>query len=325
MNVGDSQLPTIVYASLEQPPQLSITAAEPDSIDANNGGTFYSVPALGEANTQQRYFTLSLSKGENITLKKVTVSLSGVGDLMDVVQQLPVPSGDDVQVVNENAQAVTAEKTVSGKRSLWRMADLLPGRYGSRDGGHDGWGARGTYNWFQQNAGLIKEVDDISGEHGRNLGHATHQFGTDIDTYHFYRFDGATSGTDNYNRLRDAVLTAFGTLQADGTPNPNPPPAATEAVNKLIAFVGATRTGLDNLAALNTVSRLYYVKGSAGSGLPNGWARALIETGRVTRTVNGVAQTLDLGTGNWSQAKVAYNSVHNNHVYVTLNRPAIGE
>lgn len=202
---------------------------------------------------------------------------------------------------------------------------LLPGRYGSRDDGHDDWGARGTYNWLKQNAGLIREVDDISGEHGRNIGHTTHQFGTDIDTYHFYRFAGATSGTDNYNRLRNAVLTAFGTLQADGTSNPNPPAAASQAVANLIDFVNETRRGLDNLAALNTVSRIYYAIGSAGSGLANGWARSLIETGKVTKTVNGVARTLDLGVGNWNNAKVAYNSVHNNHVHITLDRPAIGE
>lgn len=141
-------------------------------------------------------------------------------------------------------------------------------------------------------------MDDISGEHGRNIGHATHQYGIDIDTYHFYRFTGATSGTDNYNRLRNAVLAAFGTLQADGAPNPTPPAAALNAVCNISAFVGATRTGMGNLGALNTVSRLYYAIGSAGSGLPNGWARSLITTGTVSRTVSGVVQTLDLGSGN---------------------------
>ena len=366
MNVGDSQLPTIVYASLKQPPQLTITAANPDSINTNNGGSYYSVPAIGDSNTLQRYFTLELSKGDNITLKQVTVTMRGSGDLMDVIQQFPVPSGDDVQVISQSdtsvslkvrvtvlnpsstvngnppptrdiayrfrvvgeddhGQSVSADKNVTGRRSLWRTVDLLPGRYGSRDAGYDDWGARGTYNWLLQNVHLVNQVDDISGEHGRNIGHDTHQYGTDIDTYHFYRFTGATSGTDNYNKLRDTVVTAFGTLQANGTPNPNPSAAALAAVSSLTAFVNSTRTGLANLAALNTVSRLYYAIGTAGAGLSHGWAKALIETGRVTRTVNGVVQTVDLGLSNWSNTKVSYNSVHNNHVHITLNRPSIGE
>jgi len=366
MNVGDGLLPTVVYASLEQPPQLIITDASPDSIIANNGGTFYSVPRAGDTNSMQRYFKLEISKGHNITVSHVTVTLQGPGDLMDVVQQLPIPSGSDVQVLAQsdtsmslrvratvlnpastvddsppptrdiaykfrivgkdgNGQSVSAEKTVTGRRSLWRMVDLLPGRYGSRDAGHDDWGARGTYKWLLQNASLINEVDDISGEHGRFIGHNSHQYGTDIDTYHFYRFAGATSGTDNYNRLRNAVVSAFGTLLADGAANPNPSADALNSVNALKDFINATRTGLGKLAALNTVSRLYYAIGSAGSGLSHGWAKSLIETGKVVRTVNNVALTLDLGVGSWSNSKVNYNSVHNNHVHITLNRPAIGE
>jgi hypothetical protein len=366
MNVGDSYYPTVVYTSLEQPPQLTITAANPDSITTKNAGNYYSVPAVGDANTLQRYFTLELSKGDNITLNQVTVTMGGPGDLMDVIQQLPVPSGDDVRVISQSdtsvslkvratilnpsstvngnppptrdiayrfrvvgeddhGQSVSADKNVTGRRSLWRTVDLLPGRYGFRDAGHDDWGARGTYNWLQQNIALINEVDDISGEHGRNLAHKTHQYGTDIDTYHFYRFPGATTGGDNYNRLRNAVVTAFGTLQSDGTPNPNPPADALGAVNNLVAFINATRTGLDNLAALNTVMQLIYAHGLPLSGLSSGWARDLIKTGRVTRTVNGVVQTLDLGSGNWTNTKVSNRDDHNSHVHITLNRPAIGE
>lgn len=206
------------------------------------------------------------------------------------------------------------------------MVNLLPGRYGIRDVGHDDWGARGTYNWLSQNASLINDVDDISGEHGKNIGHNAHQYGTDIDTYHFYRFSGATSGTDNYNKLSNAAVTAFGTLLANGTPNPTPPAAALDAVNNLKSFVSATRDGLKKLADLGTVSALYYSIGSAGSGLSNGWAKALIETGKVTKTTNNVPLTLDLGVGSWSNAKVSYNSVHNNTCLAfTLNRPAIGE
>ncbi len=366
MNVGDSSLTTIVRASIEGAPQLTITSATADTINANNGGTYYSIPGTGNTNTLQRTFTLNVEKSEDISLSNVSVTVIGAADLMDVMDEVAIPSGTDVQILEQTETSAKlkvrvtisnpastindappptrdlsyrftvkgvdgegdeedADYTVTGRRSLWNLAGILPSRYGTRDQGGDAWGARGTYNWLQTNSALVNEVDDISGEHGRDIGHNTHQFGTDIDTYHFYRFPNATSGTDNYNRLRQHVVTAFGVLNADGTPNPNPPANAVAARARLITFVTETRTGLDALANLASVNRLYYAIGSAGSGLPNGWARSLIQSGTVTRTAGGVTTTLNLGLAAWANAEVNYNAVHNNHVHVTLDRPNIGE
>jgi hypothetical protein len=347
MNVGDSALTTIVRASIEGAPQLTITSATADTITTTNNGTFYSIPGSGNTNTLQRTFTLNIEKSEEISLSNVSVTVIGAADLMDVLDEVAIPSGTDVEVleetdtsaklkvrvtilnpastindappptrdlsyrftvkgVDESGSEEDADYTVTGRRSLWNLASELPGRYGTRDQGGDAWGARGTYNWLQTNSGLVNEVDDI-------------------DTYHFYRFPNATSGTDNYNRLRQHVITALGVFNADGTVNPNPPADAVAARARLVSFVTETRNGLTALANLASVNRLYYAIGSAGSGLPNGWARSLIESGEVTRTANGVTVTLDLGLAAWANAEVNYNAVHNNHVHVTLDRPNIGE
>jgi hypothetical protein len=43
------------------------------------------------------------------------------------------------------------------------------------------WCARGTYKWIIENRAMVRAIDDISGEHGRNIGHTNHMHGTDID------------------------------------------------------------------------------------------------------------------------------------------------
>lgn len=226
-----------------------------------------------------------------------------------------------VKGMSAEGRELKDEKGASVKRALWRMPDGI-GRYGGRDDGFDDWAVRGTYNWLVANSGLIREINDISGEHGRNIGHATHGRGTDIDSYHFYRFPGAVSGGQNYDLLRADVVAAFGTLQ-----NPAPP-AATAAFNRVAAWITATRSGLASLAALNTVSQLIYCQGVAISGLPAGWCSALVRIGSISRTVAGstgpVNQTLSFG-GNFANAKVIYRNDHNDHLHVTLNAALIDQ
>jgi hypothetical protein len=360
MNVSDSALATVVRTSLELPPKLTIEAVTADTIETLNDGNYYSVASAGESNTLQRYFNVKLSKTSATIVNSVTVTLRGDSDLMVVANQLPVPSGNDVKVLSDNGTSmvlrvratianptstvnsspppardisyffkvlatddngseISAEKLVSGKRALWQMQPGIP-RYGHPDSGGDHWVARGTYNWIAANAALINEVDDVSGEHGRQIGHKTHQYGTDIDTYHFYKFSSANSGLSNYDLLRNAVILAFGTVIV-GTPSQ----AAQTAKDQVIAFVQTTRTGLTNLASLTSVSELYYAIGNQENGLPYGWAKSLIKNGSVTRSVNGAPQTLNLGLGSWTEPKLDFNSDHNSHVHITLNRPAIGE
>ena len=130
--------------------------------------------------------------------------------------------------------------------------------------------------------------------------------------YHFYTFPGAVLGGDNYAQLRANVLLAVQT----NSPDPATAQRATEARDRVIAFVNATRTGIDNLAALNTVARILHVLGGAGDGLPAGWARDLLQTG----TTNVGARNLNLNLGNWSNQKYVPRGDHNDHVHVALER-----
>jgi hypothetical protein len=135
--------------------------------------------------------------------------------------------------------------------------------------------------------------------------------------FHFYTFPGAVSGGDNYSKLVAAVVLASKANSTDATIRAQ----AVAARGQVSAFVQATRTGLDNLSALSQVSELRHILGSAGSGLAAGWAMQLLQTGKT-----GVGTVdLDLVLGNWSNAQYIPVSDHNDHVHVTLSRPALGE
>jgi hypothetical protein len=157
---------------------------------------------------------------------------------------------------------------------------------------------------------LLTAINDVSGEHARNIGHSSHQYGTDIDMFHFYKFPNAVSGKDNYAKLRADTLLAIQT----GT-------NGTAARQRVINWVSATRAGLDKLAAKAEVSQLLYAKGSSATGLAEGWARDLLKTGQTT--VSG--QALNLGLGTWTNSKYVPRSDHDDHVHVTLNRATLGQ
>ncbi|HET9212846.1 MAG TPA: hypothetical protein VFR03_20740, partial [Thermoanaerobaculia bacterium] len=350
MNVGDSILPTRVSASLSAETGLSIKSITPDTVTPTTGdSSFYSIPRPGSTNTYSRWFTLKITKPMNSTVTKMTSKLLGPGELMTIVDGPPGASFQVVDdqtlkvrvtmhdqastvestpppahntkyrfklAVDDNGTELTDEKDSGGRHALWRMPDGF-GRYSTRDTGGDDWCSRGTYNWMDTNRSLLKEINDISGEHARNLGHATHQYGTDIDMFHFYRFQGATSGGNNYTRLQADTALSIRINDPDATVRQQ----AAAARARVSSWVTETRSGIDALAALNTVSSVLYAQGSAGSGLPAGWAQSLLTTGATT--VGGAA--LDLGLGTWSNAKYRPRSDHNDHVHITLNRAALGD
>jgi len=347
MNVGDSILPTRVTASLGPDASVKINSMTPDSSVPLN---FHSIPRPGQLNHFDRFFTLNISKPDGSTVKKVVVTLLGPGSLMTVVDE--APGSGSVEVVNDttvrvrvsmkttpstvasqpppahllkyrfklvvdvNGTEASDEKESGERRGLWIMPDGF-GRYSTRDVGGDEWCSRGTYNWLSSNATLITRINDISGEHGRNIGHQTHRHGTDIDIFHFFTFPGAQSGGDNYNKLVADVQLAIKTGNAD----PIVAAQAQAAKARVASWVTATHTGLDNLAASSTVIELRYALGASATGLSAGWARDLLKTGKTT--VSG--QELDLGTGAWSNSKYIPVNDHNDHIHVTLSRPAMGE
>lgn len=368
VNIGDSALPTRVTAKLDAGPQLIIGTITPDEVDALNDGSFYSIPRPGATNTNQRVFTVDVSKPEGSTLSAVGVELrtSAGANLMQVLADTS-PGDDGVEVVTQDdtsaklkvrvtlgpsstingtppptrdltyrikvkgtdstGAAISDQKDVTGKRSLWRMPDGIA-RYGSRDPGGDDWAARGTYTWLSANSALIRPINDISGEHGINLQHQTHARGTDIDMFHFYLFPGVGTGPGqglvNFNKLRADVIESFATL------GQNPPMEATAAKARVAAWISASRTGLTNLAANAAVASVIYCSGPASQGLPAGWCKALLTTGKATRTTTTgnnppVTETVDFGNGSYTNNKMANNNVHNDHIHVTLTPGQIGE
>jgi hypothetical protein len=134
--------------------------------------------------------------------------------------------------------------------------------------------------------------------------------------FHFYTFPGGSgSGTLNYNKLIEHVRLAVQT----NSPDPVVRQRAVEAKGRLTDWVTTTRSGIAALAALPTVQRVIYADGGATTGLAQGWARSLIDSG--STTVGG--QALNLGLAAWTNAKLSSNNVHNNHVHVTLNRATL--
>lgn len=347
MNVGDGILPTRVQASLGVDSGVKINSITGDNSVPLN---FHSIPRPDAVNTFDRIFTLKITKPETATVTKITGTLL-IGSQMIVVDE--APGGSNVQIVdaetlkvrvsmhsptvstissqpppthkfkykfklfvNDNGTEVTDEKESGERRALWRMPDGF-NRYGSRDNGGDNWSSRGTYNWLSANSGLITRIDDISGEHGRNIGHQTHKYGTDIDMYHFYTFPGAVSGGDNYAKLTADVKLAINI----NSPDPVIQAQALAAKQRVTDWVTASRNGLTALANNSTVIELRYALGSATTGLSAGWARDLLKTG--ITTVSG--QTLDLGTGVWNNSKYIPVGDHDHHVHITLSRPALSE
>jgi hypothetical protein len=85
--------------------------------------------------------------------------------------------------------------------ALWRMPGEFA-RYGQPpDKGLDDWASRGTYDWLFRNAGLFGDtsINDVSGEHARNIGHSQHERGVEMDIFHFKRFAGVECGEQLHN------------------------------------------------------------------------------------------------------------------------------
>lgn len=339
MNVGDSALATSVSASLGNSLSVQINSATPDTVVPTTGdSTYYSIPRSGGTNVNARFFTLRFTKPATATIKKVVVRMGDLNTNNEMMVVLDEGLGNNVSVsgntlrvrvtmhtnastinstppptwryfyrfklvVEENGQEAFDEKDSGRRNPLWRMPDGFA-RYSTRDRGEDDWCTHGVYLWMQEHRNLLQAINDISGEHARDIGHATHQFGRDIDMYHFYNFPGATSGGTNYTLLRQNVINAAG--------------GNAEARQRVIGFVNATRQGMAALAALDTVVNMRYALGAAGGGLPAGWARDLITTGQTT--VSGQAFNLDLGT--WTNAKYLPRADHNDHVHIALT-PAL--
>jgi hypothetical protein len=336
----------------DDPNRLIIKKVTPERLASTNGDhNSYSVPLQGENNWLARWFTLTLDKPGGSQITRVRVELQHGSGTMMGGQIFEEGAGANVQVINDTTLRVRATfhaggtvstvpppahaiiykfivfanlsdgTEVSGdaisatKRALWRMQAYWRDparRYGMRDQGHDDWLSARTWEYLNRHGALLTRIDDISGEHGRDIGHATHDVGTDIDLYHVYKFTGATSGIDNYNRLRNALIRVL-SLPSEQTANDH---AA------ITSWVADTRQRFAAILSQTDAQTIYYAIGSAhtasGISLPRGWARTLLVEGAISAS----SQRFDTGLGAWSypQTRLVYNAVHNSHIHIKRPR-----
>ncbi|MGR5067613.1 hypothetical protein [Vibrio alfacsensis] len=338
-NIGDSALPTRVDASISFQPDFTIDKITADKVGETNDR--YSIPIMGSKNTKQRYFNVEITKPAVMEITNAKLSLlGGSNEISIIVDKAPDgtsivlsgPDSDKMKIIatysglsSSTTNSVPpprhnigyrleltgmlegveyiATKEVLSKKALWRMPSGIE-RKGYRDLGGDDWSAKGAYLWIESNNALIPAIDDISGEHGKNIGHDTHQKGTDIDTYHFtHLLSGEKQGSGNYKKLRDYVVSA---LSGD-----------TDAKNKVKQWMLDSRSGLSALANKSQVAQLIYHRGAAFSTLPSGWARTLLTTGKLTATDQSI---IDLDIGSWTAStKIRFQNDHNDHLHIDLN------
>lgn len=343
-NIGDSSLPTSLTATLEVASDFDVAAVLPDT-----GTFYMSVPRQGSWNDVERRYTATLQRPAGSTLQQITVDLldadpgidglAVIGNIFEAnpgllatevspgllsvrvtcgpenisgIASVPPPA----QVVryrvtataNVSGQVVSAAGISPPRIALWRMPDGFP-RYGRRDPGGDDWCRGSVYLWLEANAALIPAIDDISGEHAADIGHAGHRRGTDVDIYHFTNLAGTPRiGVRNFMMLREAVVAALGG---------NPGGLATAT-----SWFLAERIGLAALLADSQVIQVRAGFGAGGLGLPAGWYASLLRTGRI---FEGKSTLLDLGIGDWTPPGIAglrHDNIHNSHTHVALEGPA---
>jgi hypothetical protein len=210
-----------------------------------------------------------------------------------------------IQITADNNGATkNATRETESFYPLWRMPTGFA-RYGQpADLGLDDWCTFATYYWLDANRSLISSINDISGEHARNIGHRAHYEGREIDVYHYYHYAGAVSATDNYFALARAVSRSF-----DADPAISGPARAS-----VTAWVSAMRQALDGFSARYEVERLYTTLGGTQFGNREGFGESLLTTGACTFGT----QQLDTGLGDWNCSKCRFNHIHDNHIHITL-------
>lgn len=233
-------------------------------------------------------------------------------DLLEYRNRMPTQYRVTVAATAGDGTALTAERLETVRWPLWHApADLE--RYGMRDPGGDDWVADSTLRWLDANAALLTRVDDFSGEHGQDLGHAGHTDGSEFSMYPFYQFAGADaqSGASNYRQL----VARIRDLPLQRSANPADVAAGKAAAAEVKAWIVASRAGIDKLSQANVAAVGYILGGPDSAGIGGAdWGARLLTSGRVT--VNGIG--FDLATGNWSNSSYFPQVNHHHHVKVKL-------
>ncbi|MBI1733217.1 MAG: carboxypeptidase regulatory-like domain-containing protein [Gammaproteobacteria bacterium] len=351
-NIGDDILPTYVDATLAVAGQeLNIQLIMPGS---DKDGTFFSVPRRLSSNHFHKWYDFKIISPAGVKaadITNVTVKLLlGAGDTLGKTafsgkpitagygpREFRVPvtfGGDNPRTSPVNGTPPEAhnikyefqfEATVNGEpasatlysgseKALWRMPDGILRYGGKRDVGGDDWASKGTFEWLETYGSLITRINDISGEHGRNIGHAGHKSGTDIDIFHFGDVLYSAGTDDPFGLLNYLAAEELATNAVLGDE------AATEELRQWILD---QRTGLANLASNPIVGEVFTIIGRPHDPLPSGWAWGLIRDGKITAADNTVLLELDAGATLSSTIKPLLG--HDDHYHIDLNESLLNE
>lgn len=320
----------------------SLAALDIDSTTPST--TVFSIPNLGETNTNRATFDIVVTPDAK-AVNQVIVELldadtripladspiaditGGIDRVNDQTLRVPVtmtsgrlstvdapPPQASRIVYRFTVKSATAE--ASRDSSVWKALWKWPGetlgigRYSKREKelGGDDWASWGMYHWIEENDAFLKTsyVNDISGEHGRNIDHPrSHKAGLDVDIFHFTVYSAKLSGTENYNLLQGKVVAAIG--------------GSATAKAEITTFFTTARSQLKKVLEMSEVRAVIFGIGGGNrkrpEPLPKGWMRSLLLTGQVVE--NGV-ELLNIGS-TWPESqKLFFDPVHNNHVHISL-------
>lgn len=338
-NIGDSALPTVVRGGIGVNALVIEDLERVDTIAAARPSVanYVSIPEPGNRNHFERKYRVKVSKPADVTITGFEVYLvAPAGTTEDVMVLQGIVGGDGVEEVADNEFLVTntftyqaangitgdapfhgfnykfvaigdqlgnelrSEKETSRLYALWEAPPLET--FSNREAGGDKWASKSTHEWITTNIAQMQRTNDISGEHGRYIGHITHKQGDDIDIFHFTDLTGGTgSGGWNLDLLANHVAAAL---------NGN-----VESRETVIGWISSERAGLDLLTQTTSVHRVYSADGNPIAGLPDHWHSTLMRTGTLTVGEN----TLNTELGAWSNADVGLDDTHNSHVHITLS------
>lgn len=179
-----------------------------------------------------------------------------------------------------------------------------------QDEGGDKWTHPLLWEYLQDNGDLFSEINDISGEHGVDLGHISHKQGLDIDTRFYVNVD---PGGGVFRWLRRTAILAIRGDQA--------------AISSVTTFISDQHTGLQAVADTGDLNLVYgpigwrrFTEPNPPPGmdpivLPSNWAEELFEDGTITDDQGVVV--LDIGQSMSTELKRLYHpdAGHEDHYH----------
>jgi hypothetical protein len=198
---------------------------------------------------------------------------------------------------------------------LWDMTGVKT-YGGDKYPGGEKWAAKQTVDFLNWNdMPYTLRIDDISGEHGRNIEHKSHKYGTDVDVIQFWDavLPGRRAlGKEAYYAIRDIARKAAAN-DAD-------------ALAQLKAAVLAQRAGMKAFLAYPDAEHIFVGKGQNEGVLPEGWLKSLIIDGSFKP--NGSAALVDIGTKEEGlkpkekkeENRITYDEIHWHHNHLRLKK-----